>query len=246
MTTALAKLTKTEAKLLLRDPAAVFFIILFPPLLLIVLGAIPPFREPNPDTGVRTIDLYVPILVAMAIAMFALSGLPNQLASYRERGILRRMSTTPVSPAMMLVANLIVFVVTALGVTAVLLAIGKLAFDVDLPQQLPGYALVYLLSLVAMLSLGLFIAAVVRTAKAAAAAGQVLFFPILFFAGLWLPRAAMPDTLRQISDYTPLGAGVQALTDTAAGGSPQLLHIGVMLAWIVVTGIAAARLFSWE
>lgn len=244
--TALATLTKTEAKLLLRDPAAVFFIILFPPLLLIVLGAIPPFREPNPDTGVRTIDLYVPILVAMAIAMFALSGLPNQLASYRERGILRRISTTPVSPAMMLVANLIVFVVTALGVTAVLLAIGKLAFDVDLPQQLPGYALVYLLSLVAMLSLGLFIAAVVRTAKAAAAAGQVLFFPILFFAGLWLPRAAMPDTLRQISDYTPLGAGVQALTDTAAGGSPQLLHIGVMLAWIVVTGIAAARLFSWE
>ncbi|MFO7193124.1 MULTISPECIES: ABC transporter permease [Thermocrispum] len=244
--TALATLTKTEAKLLLRDPAAVFFVIVFPPLLLLVLGAIPPFREPNPETGVRTIDLYVPILVAMAIAMFALSGLPNQLAGYRERGILRRMSTTPVSPAMMLTANLIVFVVTALGVTAVLLALGKLAFDVDLPRQLPGYALVYLLSLVSMLSIGLFIAAVVRTAKAAAAAGQVLFFPILFFAGLWLPRAAMPDTLRQISDYTPLGAGVQALTDTAAGGTPQLLHIVVMLAWIAVTGIAAARLFSWE
>jgi ABC-2 type transport system permease protein len=244
--TALATLTKTEAKLLLRDPAAVFFVIVFPPLLLLVLGAIPPFREPNPETGVRTIDLYVPILVAMAIAMFALSGLPNQLAGYRERGILRRMSTTPVSPAMMLTANLIVFVVTALGVTAVLLALGKLAFDVELPRQLPGYALVYLLSLVSMLSIGLFIAAVVRTAKAAAAAGQVLFFPILFFAGLWLPRAAMPDTLRQISDYTPLGAGVQALTDTAAGGTPQLLHIVVMLAWIAVTGIAAARLFSWE
>jgi len=244
--TALATLTKTEAKLLLRDPAAVFFVIVFPPLLLLVLGAIPPFREPNPETGVRTIDLYVPILVAMAIAMFALSGLPNQLAGYRERGILRRMSTTPVSPAMMLTANLIVFVVTALGVTAVLLALGKLAFDVELPRQLPGYALVYLLSLVSMLSIGLFIAAVVRTAKAAAAAGQVLFFPILFFAGLWMPRAAMPDTLRQISDYTPLGAGVQALTDTAAGGTPQLLHIVVMLAWIAVTGIAAARLFSWE
>jgi len=244
--TALATLTKTEAKLLLRDPAAVFFVIVLPPLLLLVLGAIPPFREPNPETGVRTIDLYVPILVAMAIAMFALSGLPNQLAGYRERGILRRMSTTPVSPAMMLTANLIVFVVTALGVTAVLLALGKLAFDVELPRQLPGYALVYLLSLVSMLSIGLFIAAVVRTAKAAAAAGQVLFFPILFFAGLWLPRAAMPDTLRQISDYTPLGAGVQALTDTAAGGTPQLLHIVVMLAWIAVTGIAAARLFSWE
>lgn len=245
--TGLAKLTQTELKLFFREPAAIFFILGFPPLLMIVLGSIPAFRVPDPEVGgVRIIDLYVPIIIAMTIALFALSGLPAQLATYRERGILRRIATTPVSPSMMLLANLVVFVAISVGVTAVLLTIGRLAFDVRLPEQLGGYVLAYLLCLVAMLSLGLLISAVVRTGKAAGAVGQVLFFPVLFFGGLWLPRAAMPDTLRQISDYTPLGAGVQALTDTAAGGWPQLLHVGVMLAWTVVAAAAAAKLFRWE
>lgn len=245
--TGLGKLAQTELKLFFRDPAGVFFVLLFPPLLMVILGSIPAFRDPDPDLGgVRIIDLYVPIIIAMTIALVALNGLPEQLAGYRERGILRRMATTPVRPSMMLGAQLVVFVITAAAVNVVLLLIGRLAFDVALPEQLGGYVLAYLLSLVAMLSLGLLIAALVRTGKAAAVVGQVLFIPTMFFGGLWLPRAAMPDTLRQISDYTPLGAGVQSLTDTAAGGWPQLLHIAVLLAWTVLAAAAASRLFRWE
>jgi ABC-2 type transport system permease protein len=245
--TGLPTLTLTEFKLFFREPAAIFFLLVFPPLLLVVLGSIPSFTDPDPELGgATTIELYVPIIVAMTIALFALSGLPAELAMYRERGILRRISTTPVRPSMVLAAQLAVFLVIAISVTIVLLTIGRLAFDVALPQQLGGYLLVYLLTVVAMLSLGLLVAALVRTSKAAGAVGQVLFFPTLFFGGLWLPRAAMPDTLRQISDFTPLGAGVQSLTDTAAGATPQLLHIGVMLAWTLVTATAAAKLFRWE
>src|SRR5690606_33669091 len=162
---------------------------------------------------------------------------------YRERGVLRRISTTPVSPAMMLVANRIVFVVTALGVPAGLLAIGKLAFDVDVPQQLPGYALVYLLSLVAMLSLGLLVADVVRTVRPPAAGVPWLSLPFLSFARLRLPRGAVADGLLQLGGYPRLGAGVQALTDCGAGGPLLLLRIGVVFAWIVVTRIGAAQLF---
>ncbi|RZS29842.1 ABC-2 type transport system permease protein [Herbihabitans rhizosphaerae] len=245
--TGLAKLTTTEAKLFFREPAGVFFILVFPVLLLCVLGAIPAFREPDPNMGgARTIELYVPIVISMTIALFSLSGLPGELAMYRERGILRRIATTPVRPSMMLAAQLIVFMIMAIGVTVVLLAIGRLVFDVDLPKQPLAYFLMYLLTVGTMLSLGLLIAAVVRSGKAAGAVGQVLFFPTLFFAGLWLPRAAMPEVLRNISDFTPLGAGVQSLTDAASGSWPQLLHVLVMVAWTAITATAAAKLFKWE
>jgi ABC-2 type transport system permease protein len=92
----LAKLTGTELKLFMRDPIAWFFAIAFPPLLLVILGSIPAFREPSEDLGgLRVIDLYVPIMVGFVLAMLAISVVPTYLATYREKGILRRLSTTP-------------------------------------------------------------------------------------------------------------------------------------------------------
>jgi hypothetical protein len=56
----------------------------------------------------------------------------------------------------------------------------------------------------------------------------------------------MNDVLRTISDFTPLGAGVQALQDASAGDWPQLLHLAVLSAWALVAGGLATRFFRWE
>jgi ABC-2 type transport system permease protein len=97
-----------------------------------------------------------------------------------------------------------------------------------------------------MFAVGLLVAALAPTGKSATAVGTLVFFPIVFFAGLWLPRAAMNDVLRTISDFTPLGAGVQSLLDSTAGQWPQPLHVAVMLGWTIVAGGLAARYFRWE
>ncbi len=244
---ALSRLTLTETKLFFREPLAVFFMLAFPPILLVIFGAIPSFREADPDLGgQRVIDLYVPVVVAMALAMTALSGLPQMLATYREQGILRRMRTTPVKPGWMLGAQLLLCTAASVAVMLVLHAIGSAAFGVALPRQAGAYLLGYLLSAVSMLALGLLIASLAPSGKGASSIGTLLFFPVMFFAGLWAPRDTMPDLLRKISDYTPLGAGVQSLQDATAGHWPQLLHVAVMLGWTVVAGGLAARYFRWE
>jgi ABC-2 type transport system permease protein len=243
----LTRLTLTETKLFFREPTAVFFALAFPPILLIILGSIPAFREHQADLGgSRIIDLYAPIVVALALAMLALNGLPQLSATYREKGILRRLATTPVRPVTMLGAQLLMCTAMAVTVMLVVLAIARLGFSVPLPQQIPAYLIAYVLSVLAMLSLGLLVAARAPSGRGAGAIGSVLFFPVLFFAGLWVPRAGMPEVLRRISDYTPLGAGVQSLTDAAAGHWPQLLHVAVMLGWTLVAGGLAARFFRWE
>ncbi|MEU7175281.1 ABC transporter permease [Micromonospora tulbaghiae] len=244
---ALYRLTATETRLFFREPIIVFFALGFPPLLLVIFGAIPAFREPDADLGgLRTIDLYVPIIVALSIAMFALNSLCQLLATYREKGVLRRMRTTPVKPAAMLGAQLLMSTAMSVVTMLVALAIGRLAFGVRLPRQVPAYLASYVLAAVTMFAIGLLVAALAPGGKSAGAVGTVLFFPVVFFAGLWLPRDSMPGVLRAISDFTPLGAGVQSLQDATAGQWPQVLHVAVMLGWTIVAGGLAARYFRWE
>jgi ABC-2 type transport system permease protein len=70
----LRKLTLVELKLFLPDPASVFFALAFPPLLLVILGSVPAFRQPDPKAGgARVIDLYVPIVMGLVLAFLAFS-----------------------------------------------------------------------------------------------------------------------------------------------------------------------------
>lgn len=244
---ALFRLTATETKLFFREPIVVFFALAFSPILLVILGLIPSMREPNPDFGgVRLITLYLPIVVAMGVSLFSLSGLSQLFASYREKGVLRRMRTTPVKPAVMLGAQLLMATILSVITMLIMVAIGRFAFDVQLPQQLLAYLISFLLLALALFAIGLLVAAVAPSSKSASAIGSLVFFPLVFFAGLWLPRASMNKVLLTISDLTPLGAGVQSLQDATAGHWPQLLHLGVMLGWTVVAGVLAARYFRWE
>ncbi|ACQ81785.1 ABC-2 type transporter [Beutenbergia cavernae DSM 12333] len=244
---ALLRLTAVETKLFFREPLNVLFALAIPPILLVVLGAIPAFREPDADVGgLRVIDLYAPIVVAMGITMLALTTLPQEFATYREKGILRRLRITPAGPSLLLGARLLMSLLLSAGTTLVVLAVARLVFDVDLPLQPLAFLLAFTLTSSAMLALGLLVAALAPTGTSAGAIGIVLLFPSLFFAGLWIPRAAMPDALRTISDLTPLGAGVQSLQDAAAGDWPQPLHLIVLLGWTILAGGLAARTFRWE
>jgi ABC-2 type transport system permease protein len=240
------RLLKMEFKLYFRDIAAVIFGILLSPVILLILGSIPAFREPNPDLGGKTvIALYVPIMLAMAIAMVAVSTMPVAVAVYRERGILRRLATTPVRPHELLIAQAAAHF-TALLIGAVLvIGIGRLAFDVDLPGNPVAFVLAFVLCCAALFGFGLALAGTGKS-KLAQGLGSAVFFPMMFFAGLWVPREAMPETLRGIGDFTPLGAGVGALQDASSGDWPQLLHVGVLVGYTAIAWLLATRYFRWS
>ncbi|MBU2666617.1 ABC transporter permease [Actinoplanes bogorensis] len=242
-----AKLTLTEIRLFLREPVAAFFVLVFPTLLVIILGSIPSFREPSADIGGRrVIDLYVSIAVVLTLAMVAIQVAPAVLATYRERGVLRRLATTPVSPLKMLGAQLAMNGIAAVVSTTLVLAVGRIVFDVRLAQQFAGFVLAFLLTLAGTLAIGLFVAAVVPSGKTGNAIGTVLFFPLMFFAGLWTPREVMPEILQRIADFTPLGAGQRALSEAMTGSWPNLLSATVLVGYLAVFGFAAVRSFRWS
>jgi ABC-2 type transport system permease protein len=242
-----ARLTRTELKLQLREPLAAFFSLLFPTILVVILGSIKAFREPSPDlNGGRTIDLYVGIAVTLTLAMVGLQVLPMVLATYRERGVLRRFATTPVRPVALLGAQLASSVLIALTSSALCVTVGRLVFDVPLAGNFAAFVLAFLLCTAGVFSVGLLVAALAPTGKAGNAIGTVLFFPSMFFAGLWLPREFMPDLVQRIGDFTPLGAGERALHDAMTGHWPNGLSTVVLIGYLVVFGFGAARFFRWN
>jgi ABC-2 type transport system permease protein len=244
---ALARLTRTEFRLFLRERIGPIWGVGFPLVLLVIFGSIPSFSRAQASLGGLTeLDLYVPILIAFVIAMLALNALPPVLAGYREKGILRRLQTTPVGPVRVLTAQLVIDVAVVVVMLVLVLAVARMAYGVALPRQLAGFVLTALLAAAALLAIGLFVAAAAPTARAANAIGAILFFPMMFFAGLWLPIAQMPSVLRHISHATPLGAAVQALQDSAQGHWPHPLQLLTMAAYAVVFGLGATRLFRWE
>jgi ABC-2 type transport system permease protein len=245
---ALRRLTVTELKLFVRERVGVIWGVGFPLVLLIIFGSIPGFRTPVSKGihGLSILDAYVPILITFVLAMLALNALPSVLAGYREKGILRRLATTPVGPGRVLAAQLAVNVAVVLVTLVLLVAVARIAYGVPLPRQVAGFALAVVLTVAALFGIGMFVAAVVPTARAANAAGAILFFPMMFFAGLWLPIAAMPSVLQHISHATPLGAAAQSLTDAWQGHWPHPLQLLAMAAYALVFSLGAARLFRWE
>ena len=244
---ALRRLTITESRLYVRERIGPIWGLGFPLLLLIIFGSIPSFNRPNADFGGRTeLDVYVPVLIAFVTAMLALVALPATLTSYRERGVLRRLQTTPVGPARMLTAQLVVNATMLTIAVVLIVTVAKLAYGVALPGQLVGFVVAAVIAAAALLSIGLLVAAVAPTGRAAQGIGTILFFPMMFFAGLWLPLAQMPSVLRHISHAFPLGAAVQALQDAAAGHWPHTLQLVTMAAYAIGCGLVAMKLFRWE
>ncbi|MFF4092807.1 ABC transporter permease [Streptomyces sp. NPDC001834] len=241
-----AAVLRTETRLFLREPGSLFWILVFPAALMTILGLIPSFREPDDELGGRrVIDLYVPVAVLLAMVM-AGQTMPTVLTGYRERGILRRLSTTPVRPSVLLIAQLALHGAAALVSGALVLTIGRAAFDVRLPKQPLGYALALLLAVAGVLAIGALVCAVSRTAKASAAVGSTVSLVMMFTAGVWIPVQSMPDTLRHIVQVTPLGAASQALDQAASGGWPGWVHLGVVALWTALATLLAIRLFRWE
>lgn len=237
----------TEFRLFRREPGSLFWILVFPTALMTILGPIPSFRQADDALGDRrVIDLYVPVAVLLAMIMAGLQAMPPVLTGYRERGILRRMSATPVRPSALLTAQIVLHGAAALGSALLVAVVGRVAFSVALPRQPLGYVLALLLATASVLALGALICALSRTTKVSSAIGSVVYLLMMFTAGVWVPVQTMPDTLRRVVEATPFGAASQALDRAVSGGWPGRAYLGVMALWAAMVTLVANRTFTWE
>ena len=243
----LRRLIATETKLAYRVPVGLVLGVVVPVLLLVIFGLSPGFKKAvNPHTTVTYMDDYVPVLMALTLALIALVSLPIPMVMNRERKYLRRLSATPVAPVWLLGAQVVVNLVMAGVAMGLIVGGGVLFFNIQAPGNVGGFILAVVLATASLFALGLFIAAVSPSPPVAGVLGTVVLYPLLYFAGLWIPRQNMAPTLRHIGDFTPLGSAVQSLLTSLQGAFPPTHALVVMAVWAVVFSAAAVRLFRWE
>jgi ABC-2 type transport system permease protein len=245
--TAFRKVVLNEARLTWRRPVGLVVGVALPVILTVIFGQLPIFHQASARYGGLTpFDAYVPVLAAFSLAMLALLGLPIPLASYRELGLLRRLSTTPVPPSWLLAAQALVQFCVAVTSLTIIMVISVVAYGAPDPKSPAGLLVAVVLSIAGLFPIGLMIASVSRTAGGASVIGRLAFFPLMFFAGLWLPRAEMSPVLLDISNYSPLGPAVQAIQDSMFNGFPSAQPLLVLAGYAVVCGFLARRFFRWD
>jgi ABC-2 type transport system permease protein len=240
----LRALVATEAKLLFRDPITWLAAIALPSVVLLIFGSLfPPLPDPELG-GQRWLDLFVPSLLVITLGTLGVQTLPIRLATYREKGVLRRLSTTPAHPARLLAAQLVVYSVTSVIAMVLLVVVGHLVYAIPLPGHPLGFLVAFLFGMTSLFAIGLIVAAVAPSNRAATAIAIPMFFAVMFLGGVYFPRVMLPEILVRIGDYTP--PGVQGLQDAWLGTVPQLAPLLGMAVVTVVLGAIAVRSFRWE
>jgi ABC-2 type transport system permease protein len=244
---AFGQIVRNEARLAWRQPSGIIVSIGISLGLLVIFGEISVFRQTSARLGgLSAFDVYIPILIAFAIAIIAFTYLPGPLVSYREQGILRRLSTTPAPASWVLGAQLVVQTCLMVISILLLLIVSIVFFGASVPKNTGGLILAVILAIAALFAIGLTIAAVARTSAAARGIMAAVLYPLLFFSGLYYPVQFLPGALQAISHVSPLGAAVKAMQAAMNVGFPPAQPLLVLAAYALVFGYLAKRFFRWE
>lgn len=245
----LVKMSWMEAKLFLREPVGAFFTLVFPLIMLFIFGSVYSNVPAGPGSGGPAgISNLIPAFMAMVIGITGLMSVTITLATYRENGILRRLRTTPVSPLIVMAAQVaVVFTMTALG-TVLLVAAGNLVyqtrFDGSILSMIAGFAL----SSLSFFGIGFVLAGTLPTARTAQVVAMVLLYPMLILSGAAWPRELMPDAVQKVSAFLPLTYVVNLLRGLWMGQpwSDHLLDVSVLVGLLLLGIIVSVKTFQWE
>lgn len=235
---ALAALTRTEARLLSRDWAAMVFAFVFPPLTLMVLAG--SFGS-EPDEGFNNelpSDFYITGYIGIPLAALALIGLPVLLGSYRERDVLRRFSAFGIGTGTVVAAQALVSAALVVLAAGTVLAIAAPTYGIPSIDDPVGVAAGFALGTVTMLTLGVAIGLSMRTARGAQAIGLLAFFPMFLLSGGGPPPEVMTDAMRSIADVLPLTHAVAGIRDPWLGSGGVGSHLVPLAAWLVAGLVA--------
>jgi ABC-2 type transport system permease protein len=211
----------------------------------------PPFIRAT-ETSVLTkkyrfIEFFVPGIIAMSVMTSSLSGAVTMNAELRQKGVIRKLSTTPITRTDWILSNILYQFVLAVISTVAILVVSYAVFSVRL--QINAWLFVFLvLEVFAFGGIGMILTRVANEAESAAAAANFIMFPMMFLAGSFFPIEMMPGFLQRIARILPLyyvneglRASMVSVDNTAALRYAAM--IGVFAAVVFVVGISTTR---WE
>lgn len=232
----------------MREPIAFFFTLVFPLMMLFLFGSMYGNEPSDLLGGLGSVDVSVPAYTAMIIGTTGLVSLTISMASYREKGILRRLRATPLRPRAILIAEvLVLLLITVVGVALLIIA-AKVVYGLRFGGNAFSVLTAVILSTLSFFALGLVLAGLAPTARTGQVVAMVLFYPMLFLSGASLPWELLPEGVKRFARFLPMPHVVSLLRGLWIGEawSEHLVNVGVLAATLVVGVVVSVITFRWE
>jgi ABC-2 type transport system permease protein len=241
----MGRLVRAEMKLMVRDPLVVTFVFAFPVVTMLIIGGAfgtkpdPGFDNTNPS------HWYVASYMTVTIAAAGLVMLPVHLASYRERGVLRRFTAAGFPRWSFAIAQLIVGMVTIVVACALLLAVAAPVYGI--PPLHSGWRVVaaLLLGAVAFVSIGVLLGSLLPSARSAQAVGLLIFFPSFLPGAGGPPPKVMGSIVKLVAGPLPLTQLTDAVREPWLGigqATGSLIAVAGMAVLATVVAVRRAAL----
>lgn len=205
--------------------------------------------QPVESLGLEYIDFLVPGIVAMMIMSSNLNGVAGQIASWRERGVLRRMQSTTLKARTFIAAQITARLLLNGSQAVIVLLIGRLVFGTKVSGSWLLLLAFVILGTLVFMSIGFIIAGLAKTPESAGPIAGLISFPLMFLGNVFFPVRNMPEAIQPIVKALPITHLSDALREVMNAGAglaalwPQALLLG---GWLVASFIVATLTFKWE
>jgi ABC-2 type transport system permease protein len=239
---------RTQQLIFWRNREAAFFTFFLPVIFFLIFGAVYG-GDYIKQEHVKASWFLEAGMIGYGVASTCFAGLGISMVVRRESGVLKRIRSTPLPPAVYLVAVLasifIVFIIEAF----LIIAIGRLLFSVPVPREWFSMLAVLALGALAFAAMGLGITGFVRSAEGSSAVINAIYLPMAIISGTFFTPKTYPGFLKAIADVLPL-THYTKLTRDVMIHHVHVWHdtgaIGVVALWGAIGLVAAVRGFRWQ
>jgi len=198
---------------------------------------------------IRYVDWVMPGVLAMNMMFSSLFGVGYVIVRYRKNGVLRRLQATPLSAFEFLSAQIISRLWLIMAITIMVYAGANLFIDFTMFGSYWNLLLVFTLGAVSLISMGLLVAARIRSEELAGGILNLVSWPMMFLSGVWFSLEGTNPLMQKLALVFPLTHIIDAARSIMIDGaslmdvSTQLVVLATMSAVFLLLG---AVLFRWK
>jgi ABC-2 type transport system permease protein len=244
-----------ELKEFFRQRESVVFTLLLPVLLLVVFGAV---LDYDIGFGVTFTQYFMAGIIAAGILGASLQNMAISIATERSDGTLKSLAGTPMPRSAYFVGKIVQVLAVTLAIIVVLLLIGTVFYDVNLPRGSDWitFAWVTILGASACTLLGIALSSLAKTGRSASATVTPFALLLQFISGVFFQFSSIPTWMQTVAAFFPLkwmGQGLRsvflpdALAAQEPAGSWELGRVAVVLGvWCVAGLLLCVATFRWQ
>lgn len=243
------RLARASTKQLFRSREVLFSMLVYPGLFLVVLVLFSRLQLETSRGAASLMDVWVTGAALLVVALGNGHAFLALIATYKSTGVLKRIAVMPLSPAQLIVGEVIPRAAMGMVTVVVFLALGRaLGADIRLGPELLAVVALVAIVVVTGLSVSFVIAGLTKSPQDANALESYINFPLYLFSGAMWPLAAFPDWLQHAVQVIPYTGLIAAVRGVLLDGQPLTAfgpQLAIAAAWLALLFVAATRAYRF-